>query len=372
MEGRMEQKMLGRIIGIQAFIVGICVILVICSNIAFALNCQEQKQVCIEAGGEKEINGIKVYRDCWKYKYQKICNVPSKNNCNSIDANNCSLVEEKCALPANEEGVSFCANTERDFSCKRRVTYDEESTDLKQDPGNALSNKDLLCKAYCLDGNCPEAFRASSEANDEMGSAIGQLSALAKIKEGLIDANGPNFDVFKANTRNCSEKMLNYTNCCKMGGWAKSIGIASCSKDDHQLAELKSKNKCEYVGSYCTSKVPLLGCAVEKHVYCCFDSLLSKAIHKEGRKQLGRNLGSAEHPSCRGFTLEELGKVDFSKVNYDEFFSKEVLPKINTFNQQDLNNKIQSSIPKMNDSKIPSKKSGMNEEMLNKYKDTGL
>jgi hypothetical protein len=42
-------------------------------------------------------------------------------------------------------------------------------------------------------------------------------------------------------------------------------------------------------------------------------------IQVGGRKQLGMSFGSGSSPDCRGFTLEEINKIDWDKVDFAEF-----------------------------------------------------
>ncbi|MFX4593143.1 conjugal transfer protein TraN, partial [Acinetobacter baumannii] len=53
----------------------------------------------------------------------------------------------------------------------------------------------------------------------------------------------------------------------------------------------------------------------------CFKSILAKIINREGRKQLGLSL-----ETCEGITVEQLQKLDFSKIDMTEF-QNSVVPK---------------------------------------------
>ncbi|KJV52296.1 type-1V conjugative transfer system mating pair stabilization family protein [Orientia tsutsugamushi str. Gilliam] len=57
-----------------------------------------------------------------------------------------------------------------------------------------------------------------------------------------------------------------------------------------------------------------------KSTYCCFQSKLARIFQEEARKQLKIDFGTPECPKCRGLTVEELQKVDFTKINMDELF----------------------------------------------------
>ncbi|MEY3106591.1 MAG: hypothetical protein RIT35_757, partial [Pseudomonadota bacterium] len=165
------------------------------------------------------------------------------------------------------------------------------------------------------------------------------------------------FDIFKGQDRRCSKKVLSYSNCCNNSGWAKSIGLVSCRKEQIELAELQRLGRCSPIGDeYCSSS--FMGvCIIKTKSYCCYPNVLSKNIQTGARKQLGKNFGSAEHPDCSGFTLQELEKIDFSKIDFSEFWNKEVAPRIKSYDTQDNQNLIKHSFPKLD-------KSGLNSKIL--------
>ena len=51
----------------------------------------------------------------------------------------------------------------------------------------------------------------------------------------------------------------------------------------------------------------------------CFSSPLARIVQEQGRAQLGRSFGSARHPECRGFTMEELGMLDWDSMDLSEW-----------------------------------------------------
>ena len=55
-----------------------------------------------------------------------------------------------------------------------------------------------------------------------------------------------------------------------------------------------------------------------KHHFCCFANLIEKTVQVQAREQLGISFGSGGSPNCRGLTLEELNRVDFSKMDFSE------------------------------------------------------
>lgn len=101
--------------------------------------------------------------------------------------------------------------------------------------------------------------------------------------------------------------------------------LMSCSQEEGLLGMKRGQNLCHSLGSYCSSKLNLLVgkiCIERTESYCCYNSRLARIINEQGRPQLSMGWGSAESPSCSGFTPEQLQALDFSKMNLSEFISE--------------------------------------------------
>jgi conjugal transfer mating pair stabilization protein TraN len=89
--------------------------------------------------------------------------------------------------------------------------------------------------------------------------------------------------------------------------------------------DLKSK-RCHYIGTYCEKKI-LSMCVQKAKGHCCFNSILARIIHQQGRPQLtsfqpAGAWGPAKRPNCRGFTPEEFQSLDFSKIDMSEYYQQ--------------------------------------------------
>jgi conjugal transfer mating pair stabilization protein TraN len=94
--------------------------------------------------------------------------------------------------------------------------------------------------------------------------------------------------------------------------------IWECEKKEFVLGAKKETRQCSYVGSYCASKV--LGTCVEKReAYCCFSSVVGRIIQEQGRPQLGLDFGDPENPVCEALTVEQLGRIDWSRIDLSEW-----------------------------------------------------
>lgn len=95
----------------------------------------------------------------------------------------------------------------------------------------------------------------------------------------------------------------------------------SCAQSEIMTAMKTKAGLCEYVGSYCSSKV-MGACVKRVEAHCCYISKLAKIVNIEGRKQIQKSWGSAENPICEGFTAQELEQLDFSKMDMSEFYAE--------------------------------------------------
>lgn len=115
--------------------------------------------------------------------------------------------------------------------------------------------------------------------------------------------------------------------CCGISGWFKDM----CKASERRLKKKRYAGLCAYVGTYCSKKI--LGICVEKkRTYCCFNSRLAKILNECGRPQVGKTFGSAKNPDCRGFTIEEFARIDFTDPACQQAFEeyvREMMQKIN-------------------------------------------
>lgn len=88
----------------------------------------------------------------------------------------------------------------------------------------------------------------------------------------------------------------------------------SCTQDDQVHAMRRSQGLCRYVGSYCAKKGGT-ACLEKRESWCCFNSRLALTVQEQGRAQLGLGWGTPEAPICRGFTLDEFQRLDFSVMD---------------------------------------------------------
>lgn len=293
-------------------------------------SCSDASKYCISSG-IRTVEGFEVHRDCWEYAYTKTCNYPSLNNCATY-AHCYSLGQRDCLL---RDSSGNCVNIKKEFSCKRwEPTYVESET-VRYGFEDKEGVEGLVCEGIpCFDGNCLDK---SYEMDSDMVSSVAQLGALSQGKNVEAD-----FKLFEGAGRQCSKKGTGYSNCCQIypKGWGKKLGT-KCSEDEQILSEQRDKKLCVGVGT-----TNIEGVAGQKfgtkHHYCCFGNMLEKVIQVEARKQLGINFGSGGNKDCRGLTLKQLEKVDFSKMDFSEV-AAEIQKKIVMPNIKDIESRINDS-----------------------------
>lgn len=133
-----------------------------------------------------------------------------------------------------------------------------------------------------------------------------------------------------------------------------------CDQSEQILALKRGRGLCHQVGErYCSSK--FLGTCVEKkESHCCYNSKLAKIIAVQGGAQVGKSFGTPKNTDCSGLTVEQLQKVDFSKIDMSEFIAdikERALSGVtgNSTNRgvENLETKIQEYFGSDNELKVP-------------------
>ncbi|MEX0914749.1 MAG: conjugal transfer protein TraN, partial [Wenzhouxiangellaceae bacterium] len=263
--------------------------------------CVQQSRTCVEPGGTRLVDGIAVYRDCWRYDQSYLCAAGQTREepyCQELRDRDCSQIN------------SLCVNTLPDGRCSEyQQTY-------RCAQGNAVSQTVMNCgdQTFCLDGNC---FDAGYAPNPDFGLTASHLGAL---ESAANDFNPTNMEVFLGQDMRCEKTALGFANCCKDRGWGLDLSLAQCSEQEKILGQKREAGQCHYVGSYCSADA-LFGCLARKNTYCCFNSRLARIIQEQGRSQLGIGWGTSKNPNCRGFTPKELTRINFASIDFTEFYA---------------------------------------------------
>ncbi|HBN22262.1 MAG TPA: hypothetical protein DD412_03395 [Holosporales bacterium] len=243
---------------------------------------------------------ISVTREWWKKRRTYHCKYPSKDNCGPFRAAGCDQVEAQCLKKVG--GV--CVNNRKTFLCR----------------SVALGNGQVRFKGdvpFCMDGNCDEHSWA---ANKDFADAMSKLSMFQEMSKDM----GKNPLIFRGEAMKCSKATMSFQDCCGSGGWGRSVGLGqNCSESEKNLKKERSANKCVRVGTYCSDKQAVTNiCLTKKTSFCCFGSKLSKLLQEQGRAQLGIGWGDAEHPDCRPMTIDEIKRIDFSRIDFSVLYEE--------------------------------------------------
>lgn len=367
-------------------------------------DCKQVSEKCIEGPSTKVINGVAVTKECWKKELQMQCATGENDNqCKVLEeTNGCVLKGERCIfnLPdgscqvkekvytciereAGTEVVSSCED--RDFS--KAMTTMEMAREMQRyyDPENQRffngeANKCSIKLGGSLDGwmggDCCKTDAKAADMKDwlimagtekaienALTSVASQYTytlltnnvstAVGNTLANIGAANAAAGGVQGLSMMGVTASMQGGQMVVMFDPTSFAIAIAmmalqswlSCGQEEVLTAMKRQANLCHHVGSYCSSKV--LGVCVKKvESQCCYVSKLAKIINVGGKDQLQTGWGSAKNPTCEGFTAQELEKLDFSKLDMQEFYD-EIYTNMNNLTKQS-NTAVKNSQSRIN------------------------
>ena len=321
---------------------------------AHAADCEKVAEICVDGPATRLASGYSVTRDCWKFeaRYRCVANTFT-DDCQSLSDQGCSSVETVCT----------------DMSTTGQCLLQQQTWRCQVGGGATSTVTDCGGRRFCLDGNC---FDTGYTPDGDFAKAVTGLEAQREA--------GRSFDpnarmVFTGSRDQCRKKLGGLLNCCQPssvdgtflsdlatrsasanptaasrytyetlfgdapsvldtmtrldpGVWASEAlsALLSCEETEKVLAVKRERHLCHIVGSFCSQRIPIVRTCIETtEAYCCYHSRLARMIHEQGRAQLGRGWGTAEGPDCSGFTVEELQRLDFSRMDLSEFYA-EIVP----------------------------------------------
>lgn len=262
------------------------------------------ESVCSVAGGYRDVvvGGVTypVYSDCWEYTDTYRTQGADEGTCGALAANPaCTVATRACAFTDN----GLCLHENVTYTCETKVT-----------------SEGMLCGGdfFCTDGTCAQTEAGKS---DSFQQAISQLAAVSAAGEDVAKLNDVNVKAFTGLGQSCRKATAGFNNCCASGGWGGDVGLAHCSSEEKALGEARERKLTVEVGEYCSRRVPGV-CLQKKRAFCVFESKLAQIVQQQGRQwQLGIGFGSADGPDCRGITIDELQRVDFSRLDFKSFYA---------------------------------------------------
>ena len=352
-----------------------------------AADCQKNSEICVEGPATRNIGGYPVYRDCWRYRAQYSCvSQTMTDDCQPLRDRGCSQVGSSCvdtnpqgacmlyeqtwqcrvssgstSTITNCGGQQFCidgrcfdtgSTPDTDFA--RMVTAMEVQREVGKyvDPNSLIvfNGYDNRCrkKLFGLVNCCKGAGSSSSlfsnlnlilGAGGQVWGAVGSSYTYDALFtsdapdmviagfEALFGAGGGSSALAGLLAGDLS--VASFIETLVPGPWTIAIlaiqlsGILDCEQAEQILAMKRDNRLCHGIGSYCSSRLPIIRLCVETtESYCCFNSRLARILNEQGRGQLGRGWGGPQNPDCGGFTVTQLQSLDFSRMNLTEFYAE--------------------------------------------------
>lgn len=246
-------------------------------------------------------------------------------------------ISKKCIAPA--EGTL----------CPLEYTYNNETGQCEAAPTTIYSCP-LGPQYACMNNNgtyqCSPNQCVDLDINPPEEDSSDQTSYQ---NDGQIDSQGNclgQIYIFNGKPGECRTPGVNTTffNCCSNKEDSFLFFKKYCKDEEWETNAARDAERCHYIGEYCKTRWPIIGCVQKAKVYCCMNSKLGRIIHEQGRLQLKKfapdgQWGSAEDPNCVGFTPEEFQMLDFSKIDLSEYFA-DIQTKAIQQVQQNMEDKI--------------------------------
>ena len=197
------------------------------------------------------------------------------------------------------------------------------------DPGNAAHGADGLASGSVADcgAGLPDARDGGSCGSVRWCVGAGCETVAPEANTGFVEATtrlnmalelgGEEFDreslrFFAGKRRRCHIHFGGLANCCRNSGLL--VGLANCSASEKELAKERNAGNTHYLGRYCSKRTFFGVCIRRSRAWCVFGSKLGRILHQQARPQLGIGWGS-----CRGFSVAEVERIDFARLDLSEF-----------------------------------------------------
>lgn len=170
-----------------------------CSEHLSNNTCVLDTQTCVEPGETRNINGLDVYKDCWRWAKEYRCAVPDPMSpCQALDADaNCTVKATTCDQ-ASTLLPGGCLLTTKTYECVVSAEPDQTVTDCSG-------------QMYCLDGTSM-CFDAKYEADKDFGAAVSMTEIMRQA--GMYLDRGT-MTVFNGTQDWCRNKILyGLGDCC--------------------------------------------------------------------------------------------------------------------------------------------------------------
>ncbi len=230
------------------------------------------------------------------------------DGCATYRSQGCTLQSSTCAL-TNAYGQ--CLAEQQTYACTTQTIQE----------GCAQESVQVICPGSpsgirCLDPT--DCADTTSVPSMDMALATSHMASLNAIED---DHTANPLVIFTGSGESCRRTIASglTRDCC-----ALATALLGCNANEELLQTKRQNGQCVQIGTYCSRDVNLLfGSVCVEHTtsFCCFSSKLTRIIQEQGRPQLGIGWGSAQSPDCRGFTPEELQRINFQAIDFSEYSS---------------------------------------------------
>ena len=160
--------------------------------------------------------------------------------------------------------------------------------------------------SWCVGAGCESV---ESEGNTGFVDAAARLNMVLEM--GGEEFDRENLRFFSGERKACRIRWGGLANCCKNSGLL--VGLAGCSRAEIELGKERHAGNTHYLGTRCARRIFGV-CLKRERVWCVFGSKLGRILHQQARPQLGIGWGS-----CQGFTVAEIERIDFDRLDLGEF-----------------------------------------------------
>lgn len=250
--------------------------------------CEPERTVCsgsqsgayCEARGEKECSN-EINGNCYAWRETTWCRDQPRTYCN--EEPECTFVEEECV----NGGGQNCTEVKQTFECATEHPTCSQTAQV-----------------------CGGEVRQTETQGNNFGAVAGELAKIDAILDEMEkEFNGDSLEWFEGERKYCDDPIADgwaTNNCC-----SKSVNdegdymFSSCSDDEVELARARRNGSALYIGSYCRDSV-WGKCLEKRKEYCVYDSMLSRIINAEGKKQLREVYASNEgNPQTRSVNFQQ-------------------------------------------------------------------
>lgn len=193
-----------------------------CVTYADNPSCELAEHRCMEGAETRTINGLPVYKECWRWEDLYTCiSANSTSDCADLVSRGCTSVASAC-IEVLQDGR--CSLSEKSYSCQTSPAVTREV-------------QDCAARSFCANGAC---FDTGFEPDADFGKAV---AAMESAREAGTYIDPDTLRLFTGAGSKCTKKLGGLVNCCK-GGSGGGGGMSN-----QALAGQMLSNAADYASS---------------------------------------------------------------------------------------------------------------------------